>query len=803
MPNDLTSWPVTPHTPGEAVGKADSPDEAPSHAALAQKILRLVAHAQTERTTWMSLRADRYAKYRGWTAREQKTFPWPGASNQHIPILAADSLRVKAGLFNAVMGIRPVMTPKTLRRELKERGERANALIDHQLFAESDGERRIGQWIDSGVDEGTAFAETYWTRRDATVIRSDVYLRPAGDLTETMPTFLTEVVFGGRPPTTLERRTARGAQWRATSPPADPAKDESTEVDVTIEALDEARIEVTRTWTAVTHDGPTFLPVLLEDIVAPMRSENLQPVTEDNPNGAPWVARVSRIRVDEVRRGWTSGFYDLLTEADLATIAGSGGPRVPDDVQEGDQELTKRQADAQAGLESSPAQDEQREWVTLLKWFGATDLNGDGLEDEAVAWVVEETGTLCRVKALTQVHPGLPVRRPLEEWRYIEVPGQLYGIGVLELGEGLHDFIHIMLNQTVDYGAITNLPAGTYRASSGLKPETLRLSPGEFIPVDQPGQDLVPLTWPARDQSFGLNLVGFGLQILDRLIQIGPLQQGQVPTGKASALRTMGTTMAILQQGAAMPEQVLRRLFHGLAGVWGDIHALNTRHLPRQKEYLIAGKPLDHEDAYGMIQDPQEIAIPLAFDFQATLLNTNKGLVSQALTAIGSALVSPLFLQLGLVTPEHIYNWGKDFIQANTLDPARYLKRPEGMPEGPRLMAEEAISMLLQGQLPQGVPLEPPQEHYQKVLQWTQSPEFALLNPAFVPLLHQYLQALQAQMYQAMQMQQMMQAAQGLSQTLSQGGGGGGVESTMQAPGMQMETPTTAEAVGGGQRGNV
>jgi len=74
----------------------------------------------------------------------------------------------------------------------------------------------------------------------------------------------------------------------------------------------------------------------------------------------------------------------LLTEADLATIAGSGGPRVPDDVQEGDQELTKRQADAQAGLESSPAQDEQREWVTLLKWFGATDLNGDGFED--LAW---------------------------------------------------------------------------------------------------------------------------------------------------------------------------------------------------------------------------------------------------------------------------------------------------------------------------------------------------------------------------------------------------------------------------------
>src|SRR3990172_9573427 len=233
MPNDLTSWPVTPHTPGEAVDKADSPDEAPSHAALAQKILRLVAHAQTERTTWMSLRADRYAKYRGWTAREQKTFPWPGASNQHIPILAADSLRVKAGLFNAVMGIRPVMTPKTLRRELKERGERANALIDRQLFSESDGERRIGQWIDGGVDDGTAFAETYWARREATVTRSDVYLRPGEpeeDFAVLMPAFLTDVVFGGRVPTTLERKDKRGRRYVATFPPTDPAKDEPTEV---------------------------------------------------------------------------------------------------------------------------------------------------------------------------------------------------------------------------------------------------------------------------------------------------------------------------------------------------------------------------------------------------------------------------------------------------------------------------------------------------------------------------------------------------------------------------------------------
>ena len=378
MPDRLDDLPSPPHTPGEDSEKAP---ERP-HADLAQMVLRVVEHAQQERTVWMGLRADRLAKYRGWTAREQKNFPWVGASNQHVPILAADSLRVKAGLFNAVMGIRPVMTPKTLRRELREKGERANHLIDHQVFSESDGERRIGQFIDSGVDDGTAFAETYWARREATVTRSDIYLGPPEDAewAVVMPQFLTDVVFGGQVPTSLERHGEAGRRWTAIFPPADATKDEPTEVEIKIEDKDETRIEVTRTWTAITYDGPVFLPTLLEDIVAPMRSENLQPVTEDNPNGAPWVARLSRIRVDEIRRGNESGFYDLLTEEDLDGIAGTSGPRVPTDLQEGEQELLKRQADTQAGLEPFPGQDESREWVTLVKWFGPTDLDKDGLD---------------------------------------------------------------------------------------------------------------------------------------------------------------------------------------------------------------------------------------------------------------------------------------------------------------------------------------------------------------------------------------------------------------------------------------
>src|SRR3990167_8256501 len=474
--------------------------------------------------------------------------------------------------------------------------------------------------------------------------------------------------------------------------------DDPTVVDVEIYDRDDRALEVLLTWDATAYDGPGIHVYALEDVVTPMRAENCQPVTPENPFGAPWVALLDRVDIDTLNRLKADGTYDLLTEDDLDALTGLLAPRVPESTQTADEDRVKRFHDRQAGLESGAPAEEEREWLTMVRWFGRLDLNGDGLDEDVIAWVIRETETLARVRYLTELHPSLPPRRPLAEWRPIPVKGQFYGVGFPELMEGLHDLIHILFNQTIDYGTITNLPWFAYRASSGFKPEVYHITPGEGIPLDNPQTDLNLPSWPGRVQSWGLNMVAFGIQMLDRLVQIGPLQLGQVPTGKASALRTVGTTMALLQQGAALPERVLRRLFLGLQQIWGLIHTLNGKHLPRKKEFLIAGKPVGHEDAYGFVNQASDLEIPVIFDFEATLLNTNKGLVSQALMGLGAALVNPLMLQAGLIDREGMYRWAYDLIHANQLDPGRYLKRPAGVPEGPRLLAEEAISLLLQNQ---------------------------------------------------------------------------------------------------------
>lgn len=762
-------------------------------------VLIRVEDAQDERQTQMTKRRERNAKVRGWTQREDP--PWDGASNHHWPVMMANALRVKAGLFNAVTGIRPMMTPKVLRRDLKEAAEKANDLIDYQLFVEFDGEQAVTKYIDQFVDDPAVFSFQPWARdSNQTLYDVRVFPRPDRPLIEEVADLVSRLYPRIQE---LTAETEDGMTWSATY-----TDDDGHTTPVTIEVYDkdDDKIELCVHWTATVFDGPVMIVDDLEDIVVPMRGENPQPVTPQNPKGVPWIARLSRITLDELKRGQRDGIYDLLPDPEddpedvWGKLDAAASGRVPTD-QTDDEDALKADKDRAAGIEpqrGAPRHDKQ--WLTLIQWFGGWDMNDDGLNEEVIFWVVRDARVVIRAKYLTELYPGSPPRRPFSHACYIPVPGQMYGICLHELQEGLHDFLHIMLNQMTDNGDLANRPFGFYRGSSGIKPETVQLWPGDLYPVDNPQQDVFFPSLPQRDQTFGFNMVALAKQFLDDVTQIGPIQKGQVPQGKASALRTLGTTMAILQQGAAMPEQVLRRLFGGLRQVWEQFHLLNTRFLKKRKQYLASGKLQEHEDPYREIADPQDIAIPVSWDWQPTLLNTNKGLVQQALQAIGMAVFNPLSFQLGTTGPEEYFNWQKDLIQAGSLDPLRYIKRPPGVVDGPKILAEEAILQIISGQpIPQNAgPAEPnPQEHLAKFQQWMQGDDFGLLLPAYRPLLMDWLGRVTMLMQQLAQAQAIAGAAQEFSTTLGNQGEGQGSQPTMgEPPGVQAETGSADELAG-------
>ena len=755
-------------------------------------ILADLQSAIDERQDWLTRRMVRYAKYRGWS-EDPDALDW--ASNQHIPVMIANALRAKAGLFNAVMAIRPVMDGKPHRKDLKDTAERAGQLIDYQVFQEANGHRVLEQYIEQFVDDSVVLSYQPWVKDRRRLVDIKTLDRPLESLDLAMPPLL-EALLPGTIDLSMQRTD--GTAWLATLPPQ--GDDPEREISVEVYDKDEQHIEVVCNWLATTYDGPAIIVQALEDFVVPLRSQNAQPITPQNPFGAPWVARLIRIHRDSIRRLIKDGVYDLVTEAKLDEYVGE--PRVPTDTPGTEDEL-KTYKDAQEGRgPDTAATADARDWFTLVEWYGAMDVNGDGLQEDVIFWIIREIPVLVRQRYLTELYTGLPIRRPISEARFIPVPGQFYGMGMIELMEGMHDLIHQLVNQALDNGRLANLPFGFYRASSGLKAEQLSLEPGTLYPIDNPQQDITFPPMSHADQTFFFNMLGLAMQWLDRESQIGPIQMGQVPQGKASALRTTGTTMALLQQGAAMPEQILRRLFFGLKDIWEQIHLLNRRFLPPKKNFLIAGRPLDQDDAYARIEDRAEIDVPLTFEWQATLLNTNKGVMQQTLTALGMALFNPLSMQFGVVGPEQFYNYLKDLVQAGQLDPARYLIKPLGVPEGPRHTAQEAILMIMEDRMPEVAPLEPIEQHAQILQSYSRSPQFGFLTQQQVGLFKAYLMAVMQMMAQQQQQQQMMQAAQQFSQGMGGGGQsvGGRPSEPGEAPEIQTQTPTLSEVMGAEQR---
>ena len=395
-----------------------------------------------------------------------------------------------------------------------------------------------------------------------------------------------------------------------------------------------------------------------------------------------------------------------------------------------------------------------------------------------------------RARLLTEVYPGRPVRRPFAHESFIPIPNRVIGLSLDELLEPMQDGMMTMMNQHVDWGTITNIPWFAYRAASGFKPEPINLQPGEGIPLDDPSRDLAFPQFPSKDSGFALNTMAVLQQFTERIAMINDASYGRVPTGKASALRTVGTTMALLQQTDVRSEQVLRRLFHAIADIYQLFHSLNRRYLPDMKEFRSVGVARPGEEAYASAT-PEDIDADIDFEFKATLLNTNKQVLQQQLQSVMAIMVSPIALQLGLVTPEELYNLYSDFIKSADLDQERYMRRPPGVSAGPKLSAEDAMSMVIAGQTPFGLPKEPAMEHLQKMLMFMQDPRFKLLDMTQMQILQVYLEHVQQQVIAELQQQmQMAQMAGGGGQ--QEGGGGegpGGVPTTFKAPGGVADNP--------------
>jgi hypothetical protein len=740
-------------------------------------------------------RLQRYAKYRMWTGG--KDWPWEDATDAAIPDMMTASMRLQDTLHNAVMSQRPPVQARATKKHDQEKESTVDHLIDYQVFVEQQGESIVGMLANDFVNEGFFTAYVPWVKEMRHVIDSYT-LGPIPQ--EGSPLDMFRIYLEGKFPGAELVPTAEGWDWTVT-PDTELAKSKRQRKShkASFFTDDEGTVEVEIEMEAVRYDGPKVIVKDVQDVCHPARCENLQIPGPSNPMGAAHVIMRDYPTVDEIQRLRKSGFYDLLDEEDskalgLAHLDRSNQEREEQkDIMQGHQDMRGPSLEAKS-----------HKTLTRLMCFDCYDVDGDGLDEDVIFWVILETKTLLKMTYLTQMFPASRPTRPFAEAHLFPVPGRRRSIGMLEMMEGLHDLQKQFFDTMGDAGTISTVPFFFYRASSNMRPEVIKLWPGEGYPLNDPQKDVNFPQVGNQSQAFGFNMLALLNQMEERLTTIGELQLGRVPHGKSSALRTAAGMQSVLSQGDARPERVLRRFFIGLTQIWRLCHQLNQAFLPKKKQFLICGYKDSAKDPYAMVDDRSKIHGDFMFDFSANALNTSKDALQMAYQDMLGVYGTELAISLGITKPDGFYRLLRDWGRSKGPDPDKYISPPTPNAWQPPIFFEEALAMMMDGELPQGTPAEGATQHLQLLQEFVQSDHFGLMEPHFVETLFKpYLERIAQQAIMEQQQQAMLAAAKQFSQATSQpqlpgptaGPQGGGGQAPMQNNELADETLPTA---GGG-----
>jgi hypothetical protein len=726
----------------------------------------------TNRAPEREARLQRYAKYRMWS--NGTDWPWAGASDQAIPDMLQDSLRVQDTLHNAVMSQKPPVIATANAKEDEPKQKAIDDLIQYQLFREQPGEKIIGEMAESFTNDPALTVFVPWVKEKRKVADIRVFDEiPEGQNAKDYFFSLLRAEF---PKAVRFDDSAAGWSWKVSLKEDD---DDPLKVDF---YTDEAeQVEMVKQKEAIVYDGPCVIVKDYDDVICPGRCANLQPPGPSNSGGAPFVILRDFPALTEIKRLKDSGSYDLLTDDELKRLETTAGP--PSTESE-----SAQQKDTLAGTLKEPGKpkDKSHGELTRLICFDTYDIDGDGKEEDVIFWVIKETKTLLKVRLLTDMYPGSPPMRPFAGESFLPVNGRRSGMSLLEIMEGVHDAVKVITDQSINANDLSIANPGYYRPSGGMNPEVLRIEPFTLTPLQNPQQDVVfPQMGNPNAMGFALNMISILGMWQDKVTMVTDHAFGQVAPGSSSALRTTGNMSILAGQNEARPERILRRFFTVLTDVYRLIHRLNQSFLPKGKQFRISGVVQPNQDPYRKIATSNDIAGDFQFGFDANVLNTSKAALQQNLESLLSTLVNPLMLQMGVVTPENVYNLVRDYVNAKGQPANRYTTPSSPEAAMPKILAEEAIHSILSGQEPSGLPLEAggAAEHLSKLIDFAKSGQIGLLDPdTGVDMFRAYMVKVRQLAMRDQQKAQMMQNAQQFAQGRNQGSPGAPTQLPPQGP---------------------
>jgi len=312
----------------------------------------------------------------------------------------------------------------------------------------------------------------------------------------------------------------------------------------------------------------TFVPA--ENLVVPYETSNLET--------CPIITHVVPMSENDLRKQQIAGFY---RDVEL------NPQQTPDN--EVRQELNKIE-----GVDPSSTVNYD---VNLLEFHVELDLEGfedideggepTGIKLPYVVTISEEKGTVLSIRR--NYREGDPQKKKIAYFvHYKFLPGfGFYGLGLIHTIGGLSRTATASLRQLIDAGTLSNLPAGFKARGLRVRDDADPLQPGEFRDVDAPGgairDSLMPLPFKGPDTTL-FQLLGFVVDAAQRFATITDMKVGD---GNQQA--AVGTTVALLEQGARVMSAVHKRLHYAMRNEFKILARVMHESLPQEYPYSVAG----------------------------------------------------------------------------------------------------------------------------------------------------------------------------------------------------------------------
>jgi len=312
----------------------------------------------------------------------------------------------------------------------------------------------------------------------------------------------------------------------------------------------------------------TFVPA--ENLVVPYETTSLET--------CPIITHVVPISANDLRKQQVSGFYsDVSLEAQQPSSNEVQG------------EINKID-----GVDPSSTVNYD---VNLLEFHVELDLEGfedrdddgeeTGIKLPYIVTISEEKGTVLAIRRnYKEEDPNKTKIAYFVHYKFLPGFG-FYGLGLIHTIGGLSRTATAALRQLIDAGTLSNLPAGFKARGLRVRDDADPLQPGEFRDVDAPGgairDSLMPLPFKGPDQTL-FQLLGFVVDAAQRFATITDMKVGDGNQGAA-----VGTTVAMLEQGARVMSAVHKRLHYAMRKEFKILARVMHEFLPQEYPYSVAG----------------------------------------------------------------------------------------------------------------------------------------------------------------------------------------------------------------------